>query len=92
MRRMGFFCMYYVYLIRSLVHSNQRYVGITNSLPDRIKKHNEGGSVHTAKYRPWELIMFLGFKNEKSALAFEKYLKTGSGNAFANKRFWIDEL
>jgi predicted GIY-YIG superfamily endonuclease len=87
---MGFFIsMYYVYLIKSLHYPNQRYVGRTICIVDRVQKHNEGGSIHTAKYRPWELIMYLSFKNEAAAIAFEKYLKSGSGNAFANKRLWV---
>jgi hypothetical protein len=32
--------------------------------------------------------MFMGFKDKLKATAFEKYLKSGSGSAFAKKRFW----
>ena len=46
------------------------------------------GSIHTKNHRPWDLILFLGFKNKLKATAFEKYLKSGSGSAFARKRFW----
>lgn len=50
--------------------------------------HNSGGSVHTAHLRPWELILSLDFKSQNKAFEFERYLKTGSGRAFAQKRFW----
>ncbi len=69
--------MYYVYLIKSLNYPNQRYIGYTTSLKDRFEKHNLGGSFHTAKYKPWELVMYLSFKNKLAAIAFEKYLKSG---------------
>jgi putative endonuclease len=46
------------------------------------------GSIHTRQHRPWELIMFMGFKDKLKATAFEKYLKSGAGRAFAKKRFW----
>jgi len=39
-------------------------------------------------HRPWKLVIFLGFADKLKATTFEKYLKSGSGNAFAKKRFW----
>lgn len=80
--------MFYVYLIRSISFSEQVYVGITEDLKKRLGVHNSGGSIHTAKYKPWELVVYMGFKNETKARQFEKYLKSGSGRAFAKKRFW----
>ena len=38
--------------------------------------------------RPWKLITFLGFDDKLKATAFEKYLKSGAGRAFAKKRLW----
>ena len=80
--------MHYVYLIRSLSHPHQIYIGNTVNLKQRLETHNSGGSVYTMPYRPWELITFLGFKDKLKATAFEKYLKSGSGSAFAKKRLW----
>ena len=83
-----FIPMFYVYLIQSISFPKQRYIGYTTDLKARFKKHNEGGSKHTATYKPWKLIMYLGFADKDNALAFEAYLKSGSGNAFAKKRLW----
>ena len=80
--------MYYVYLIRSIAFFKQIYTGFTSNLKERIKAHNAGKSVHTAKYKPYELEVYLGFKSKQKAIDFEKYLKSGSGRAFAKKRFW----
>ncbi len=80
--------MHYVYLIKSIKNTNQTYVGNTVNLKQRLATHNSGGSIHTADFRPWELVVFMGFKNKLKATAFEKYLKSGSGRAFAAKRFW----
>ena len=80
--------MHYVYLLSSIAHPGQRYVGFTSNLKTRLKSHNSGASVHTAKYRPWELTAYFAFKSERKAREFEYYLKTGSGKAFSNKRFW----
>jgi putative endonuclease len=80
--------MYYVYFLRSLKDLSKTYVGYTTDLKQRLERHNSGGSVHTQKYRPWKLIVYIAFDTEEKALAFEKYIKVGSGYAFAKKRFW----
>lgn len=64
------------------------YIGYTTDLYGRLKKHNEGGSVYTSADRPWKLVMYLCFEDKSRAIEFEKYLKSGSGNAFAKKRLW----
>ncbi len=80
--------MYYVYLIQSINFPDKKYVGYSTDLKKRLETHNKGGSVYTKKYKPWKLEMYLGFKSMKRAKDFEKYLKSSSGKAFANKRFW----
>lgn len=80
--------LYYVYLIRSLRCSAATYIGCTTDLEQRLATHNSGGSSHTAELRPWEVILFMAFKDKHKAFAFEKYLKSHSGRAFAAKRFW----
>ena len=79
---------YYVYLIQSLKFPDQRYVGFTGDLKERLKEHNAGESKHTSKYAPWEIVSYHSFKEKRKAQEFEYYLKTGSGKAFANKRLW----
>lgn len=80
--------MYYVYLIRSIEYPSEHYVGYTEDLRQRLQTHNQGGSPHTAKFRPWQLETYLAFTTQAKAQAFERYLKTGSGRAFAEKRLW----
>lgn len=80
--------MYYVYLIQSQASPNQRYIGYTTDLKARMDAHNSGQSKHTAKYKPWTLVSYHAFTDKRKAQEFEHHLKTGSGQAFANKRFW----
>ena len=76
--------MKYVYILES--HDSEHfYVGITDDLRPRLAKHNAGEVPHTSKYRPWRLKTYVAFSDEKQAIAFEKYLKSGSGRAFAKK-------
>jgi len=78
--------MYYVYIIQSLKNQGL-YIGATLDPRKRLIKHNKGGSPHTKKNKPYKLIWYCAFSLQKKALAFEKYLKSGSGIAFTQKRF-----
>jgi putative endonuclease len=80
--------LHYVYLIESISDPSQRYVGSTADLKVRLKAHNAGKSPHTSKYKPWRLVTYLAFSDKPKAEAFERYIKSGSGHAFANKRLW----
>ena len=79
--------MKYVYiLILESLDSEHFYVGIADDPEARLTKHNAGEVTHTSKYKPWRIKTYVAFSDEKRAFAFEKYLKSGSGRAFANKR------
>lgn len=80
--------MYYVYLIRSESFPDQTYIGFTTDLDERLLKHNQHSSLHTKKYAPWRLVSYVAFDSKKKALDFEKYIKVGSGYAFAKRRLW----
>ncbi len=78
--------MWYTYIIRSINFPEQKYIGITRSLKQRLTGHNAGESTHTAKFVPWELLWYCAFPDKYMALEFEKYLKSHSGRAFTKKR------
>jgi len=80
--------MHYVYLIESIACPGKKYTGYTDDLRQRLKDHNAGKNVSTALYKPWRLETYLAFSSKSQALAFESYLKSGSGHAFAKKRLW----
>ena len=78
--------MKYVYLLQSLICPDETYVGLSDDLRARFAAHNEGRSPHTAKFRPWGLVTYIAFSDHQKAVAFERYLKSASGRAFAKKR------
>ena len=80
--------MHFVYLIQSIPFPDQKYIGLTSNLNNRIQAHNDGRSPHTSKFKPWKLVTYLVFTEKSKATAFESYLKSGSGRAFAKKRLW----
>jgi predicted GIY-YIG superfamily endonuclease len=80
--------MHYVYLLRSVADPKQTYIGLTDDLRARMERHNAGASAHTSKFKPWEIMSYTAFRDRSKAAAYERYLKTGSGHAFAKRRLW----
>ena len=79
--------MYYVYILQSIEFPEKHYTGFTKDIDSRFLKHNNGEVPHTTKYKPWKLLVYITFESKVRAIAFEKYLKSHSGRAFASKHF-----
>ena len=79
--------MFYTYILRSIDHPNQRYIGCTADLKARLAKHNAGEVPHTTKFKPWRIQTAIAFDSKEKAVAFEDYLKSGSGREFAKRHF-----
>lgn len=77
--------MHYVYILQSLARDDAFYVGVTADLKARLAKPNKGDVSHTSKYIPWSIKTCVAFSDERRAFEFEKYLKSGSGRAFAKR-------
>jgi putative endonuclease len=80
----------FVYILRSDSDPSRHYVGRTASVADRLERHNAGPCGHTRQNRPWSIVVSLEFPNESAAARFERYLKSGSGRAFAKRHFSIE--
>ena len=80
--------MRYVYLLRSQSFPDKRYIGSAADFQRRVKHHNSGKSPHTAGFRPWKAVVVIRFEDDGKARRFERYLKSGSGHAFANRHLW----
>ena len=77
---------HYVYILESELKPGHFYSGLTEDLQARLKKHNAGEVQATSAFRPWRIKTAIAFSDQTKAAAFEKYLKSGSGRAFAKKR------
>jgi predicted GIY-YIG superfamily endonuclease len=76
-----------VYILRSEASPRRYYTGLTSDVASRLASHNAGLSTHTATGRPWQLIVSIFFTDEVGAEKCERYLKSGSGRAFALRHF-----
>ncbi len=75
---------YYVYILKCA--DGHFYVGCTSDLTERLVRHSKGMVLYTSRRLPVQCIGAFGFMDKYKAFAFEKYLKSGSGRAFMNKR------
>ncbi len=76
----------YVYILQSNAKAGGFYVGFTEDLQARLKKHNAGEVPHMVKSRPWRIKTAIAFTEQERAIEFERYLKSSSGRTFAKKR------
>jgi predicted GIY-YIG superfamily endonuclease len=80
--------LFYTYVIESISNPTKKYIGHTADLRRRLATHNAGGCTYTSKFRPWRIRAYFAFQKIEIARNFERYLKSGSGHAFANRHFW----
>jgi putative endonuclease len=80
--------MYFAYILESLRKPGERYIGHTTDLKKRLQEHNAGKCKHTDSLKPWKLCLYIAFETLVQAQRFERYLKSGSGHAFAKRHFW----
>ena len=76
-----------VYVLQSITVPERYYTGVTSDLRRRLAAHNAGSCTYSASSRPWKVIVAIKFADEQRALRFERYLKSGSGAAFARRHF-----
>ncbi|MFA5986190.1 MAG: GIY-YIG nuclease family protein [Parcubacteria group bacterium] len=65
---------YFVYILESLKDS-KFYIGQTNNLQNRLKRHNAGHVKATTHRRPLKLVYQETYASRSEALKREKYLK-----------------
>ena len=79
----------FVYILRSDADPHRHYTGITSDVEARLRWLNSGPSGMTIPDRPWSLVVALEFADARLAGRFERYLKTGSGRAFAKRHLGL---
>ena len=67
---------FYVYLIKTVNSNiNKSYVGYTNNLKTRLKKHNSNKGAKSTKGYKWKLIYKKRFNTKSEAMSYEYFLK-----------------
>lgn len=79
---------YYVYMLSDVATRTHHYVGMTEDIENRLAKHNAGQVPYTSKFAPWTIDAAIAVRDKTTAAQLERYLKSGSGRAFANKHLF----
>jgi len=77
--------MYYTYVLLS-EKDEEFYIGFTEDLRERLKKHKTGKVKSTANRRPFKLIYYEACLGRQDATKREQYFKTGYGRRFLKNR------
>jgi len=83
--------MFYAYILESIPKPGEFYRGHTDDLKRRLVEHNAGKCRHTSKFKPWKLKFYAAFETLDLAQEFERYLKSGSGHAFAKRHLFLTD-
>jgi putative endonuclease len=76
--------MFFVYVLKS-VKDNRFYIGQTNNLLSRLRRHNEGRVQSTKNRVPLILVYSENYETRSEAMAREKHLKKLNGNSTFKK-------
>jgi len=76
---------YFTYVLQSRVDRSY-YVGWTDDLELRLKKHNAGKVKSTANKKPFEIVYYEACFDKSAAIKRERSLKTGFGRAYLKRR------
>jgi len=66
--------MFFVYILEA-TESKKYYIGQTENLEARLRKHNQGRNLSTKAYIPWQLKWWKEFESRSEAIVAERKLK-----------------
>jgi len=67
---------HYVYMLKCIdVYIKKTYVGYTNNLTLRLKKHNSGKGAKATRGMKWKIIYKKKFYKKNTAMSYEYKLK-----------------
>jgi putative endonuclease len=73
--------MFYTYALYSRKF-DRIYIGQTDNLQNRLKRHNKGKVKSTKPYIPWEIVYYEKFNSRTEAIRRERELKSHKGRDF----------
>ena len=66
--------MFFVYILEAL-ETKRYYIGQTENLEERVRKHNEGKNLSTKPYLPWQIKWYRRYDTRAEAIRVERKLK-----------------
>ena len=78
--------MYYVYFLKSLKNGDL-YVGSTENVENRFRRHNGGLVRSTKAYRPWKLLETISCSTRSEAVQKERFYKSHQQKELLKKKY-----
>ncbi|UCG14582.1 MAG: GIY-YIG nuclease family protein [Deltaproteobacteria bacterium] len=72
---------HFLYILRS-EKDGSYYVGTTQDVEERVRRHNQGRSVYTKAKRPWQVVYVEEHSNRVSAQQREREIKQRKSKAY----------
>jgi putative endonuclease len=72
--------MFYTYILQSQ-STGKLYIGSTQNIEERIKRHNSGRSNYTRNKGPWIILFSIIFDSRSEAISLEYKLKAGKNSS-----------
>ncbi|WP_343707509.1 GIY-YIG nuclease family protein [Flavobacterium sp.] len=66
--------MFFVYILYSAT-KEKFYIGQTNDIDDRLRRHNSGQSLSTKNGAPWKIIYTIQLNSRSEAMTLENKIK-----------------
>ena len=83
---------YFVYILMSISTIKKKtYVGYTNNLTKRLKKHNSNKGAKSTKGYKWKIIYKKKFSTKSKAMIYEYKLKKNKKKRFEIKKKFQDK-
>jgi len=79
---------YFTYVLYS-ENFKRFYKGHCIDLQKRLKQHNNGETLSTRPFIPWEIVYYETFNSREAAINREKYFKTAAGRRFLKKKIQL---
>jgi len=81
--------MYFVYVLKSKKITEKYYIGHSEDLKERLKRHNNGYVRSTKHARPWKIIHVEEYENKNNAYRRELEIKSYKGGSAFKKLIGI---
>jgi putative endonuclease len=78
--------MYYTYITISET-TGKLYIGQTNNIESRLKRHNSNKNITTKNKGPWRLLFYKEYDTRSEAMMYEKKLKS-----IKNKEYLMSKI
>src|SRR5438067_4811590 len=81
---------FYIYILQSERDEDRFYTGLTDDPRKRLRNHNAGRVLYTAKWRPWRVKAYVALSDRVRAASFERFSNRHLGGRSSKNIFKVN--